>query len=204
MFTIVCLGDSITGAANLAHYLKWPHILELMLEAHCGPGQAQVLNRGIGGDTSAGMLARLDRDVLGERPGLVVLLAGGNDAGQQVPRAATAANLDAITAAVTTAGARLVGLQYHLVPHPGHEAEAWRHLPANNDLLATAVRNRAGTIADTAAAMAAGARHQPAAELVGVDGVHLNPGGELIYARTVFAALRRDGLLPAPAGAATA
>lgn len=199
MLTIVCLGDSITGAADLAHYLKWPHILELMLEARCGPGQAQVVNRGIGGDTSAGMLARLDRDVLSQRPGLVILLAGGNDAGQQVPRTTTAANLDAIATAVTSAGARLVGLQYHLVPHPGREAQAWRHLPANNDLLANAVQHHAGTIADTASAMAAGARCQPEAELVAVDGVHLNPGGELIYARTVFAALRRDGLLPAPA-----
>lgn len=200
MLTIVCLGDSITGAPDLAHYLKWPHILDLMIEAHSGVGQARVVNRGIGGDTTAGMLARLDREVLGERPGLVILLAGGNDAGQQVPRAATAANLDAIATAVTASGARLVGLQYHLVPHPGHEAEAWQHLPTNNDLLANAVRNHAGTIADTASAMAAGALAQPAAELVGVDGVHLNPGGELIFARTVFGALRRDGLLPIPPG----
>lgn len=196
MSVIVCLGDSITGGSNLANYLKWSHILELMCEARCGPGLVRVVNRGIGGDTTAGMRARLEKDVLSERPDVVVLLAGGNDAGQNVPREVTAANLEAITGALSLIRARIVGLQYHLVPHPGRKSEAWHHLPANNDLLATAVTAHGGIIADTAAAMADAARSQPAAELNGWDGVHLNPGGELVYARTVFAALLRGGLLP--------
>jgi len=195
--TIVCLGDSITGASDLARYLKWSHILAAMAAAACGPDRVVVHNRGIGGDTSAGMAARLDRDVLALHPDVVVLLAGGNDAGQQVARADTAANLAAIAGRISASGARLLGLQYHLVVHPGREAEAWRHLPANNDLLAAAVREVGGELAATDVAMAAAARTGPPAELTGPDGVHLSPGGELVYARTVFAALQRLGWLPA-------
>lgn len=191
MTTIVCLGDSITGASNLANYLKWSHILEAMCDARCGAGRVRVVNRGIGGDTTAGMLGRLGHDVLAEQPIIVVLLAGGNDAGKKVPRAETSANLEAIAAAVTAAGAKLLGLQYHLIVHPGAEDQAWRHLQANNDLLNTIVRRHGGQMADTARAMAAS--KCPPGELTGPDGVHLSPGGELVYARTVFAALVSHG-----------
>ncbi|MDA0578694.1 MAG: GDSL-type esterase/lipase family protein, partial [Verrucomicrobia bacterium] len=74
---IVCLGDSITGQPNLAGYLKWSFVLEAMCDAAKGPGRVQVVNRGIGGDTSAGALKRLQGDVLDERPDVVVILLGG-------------------------------------------------------------------------------------------------------------------------------
>jgi len=40
---------------------------------------ATLINAGIGGNTTAEMLARLDRDCLSHRPDLVILLAGTND-----------------------------------------------------------------------------------------------------------------------------
>lgn len=195
--TIVCLGDSITGACDLSRFIKWPQILDAMCEAACGPGRVRALNRGVAGNTTAQMLARLERDVLDEHPRIVVLLAGGNDAGQGVPRDGTAANLAAMLGRITGGGARVLGLTYHLVVQPGHETAAWRHLPANNDLLAEAVLRAGGGMADTARAIADAAEAVPPAELTGPDGVHLAPGGELVYARTVFAALRRFGWLPA-------
>ena len=192
--TIVCLGDSITGACDLALFIKWPQILDLLCAAACGRERVRVLNRGIAGDTTAGMLARLERDVLVNQPAIVVLLAGGNDAGQQVPRATTAANLAEITRRVGAGGARILGLQYHVIVHPEKPEAAWRHLPANNDLLAAAVTAAGGRVADTGAAMAASPLRP--AELVGADAVHLNPGGELIYAWEVFSALKQAGWLP--------
>ncbi len=196
--TIVCLGDSITGACDLAHFVKWPQVLDLLCEAACGPGQVVVRNAGIAGQTAGEMRERLERDVLAARPAIVVLLAGGNDAGRDVPRADTAAALTEICRRSVDAGARVLGLQYHLVVHPTQPDAAWRHLPRNNDLLADAVRGVRGEIVDTAAAIAAMTTMRPE-ELTGPDAVHLSAGGELVYARTVFAALRRLGWLPSTA-----
>ncbi|MBA3686640.1 MAG: SGNH/GDSL hydrolase family protein [Planctomycetes bacterium] len=196
MRPIICLGDSITGGQDLRLYLKWPGVLAAMLAARCGEAAPAVINCGIPGDDSGGMLVRLADQVLAARPSLVVLLGGGNDTARGIPRERTAANLAAIAAQVVAAGAGLLGLQYHLVVHPEAEDQAWRHLPANNDLLAAAVRAHGGRIVDTAGAMARAASAQPPAELVAPDAVHLNPGGELVYARAVFDALEAGGWLP--------
>lgn len=194
-FTIACLGDSITGTCDLSRFVKWPEILALLCEARCGAGRTAVINRGIAGNTTAQMLDRLP-EVLAAPPQVLVLLAGGNDAGQDMPREATARNLREIVSRASGAGARILGLNYHLVLHPGAEAQAWKHLPRNNDLLAEAVLGAGGSMTDTAAAMALALRSCPPSELTGPDAVHLSPGGELVYARTVFAALDRLGWLP--------
>ncbi len=70
---IVCHGDSITAGANLADEEKYPEILKTLVP------HSTVLNAGIGGNTSAQGLARLEKDVLSHSPNLVVLLFGTND-----------------------------------------------------------------------------------------------------------------------------
>lgn len=62
-----------------------------------------VINAGIGGNTTAEMLARLQRDVLAHRPDLVVLMAGTNDccnSAKLADPAATAANYAALADAI--------------------------------------------------------------------------------------------------------
>ena len=83
--TILCLGDSITGWSDLSRWLKWSHILEAMLEARCGAGAYRVLNHGIGGNTTADLLGRLQEDALAVRPDIVTLLISGNDAYRSFP-----------------------------------------------------------------------------------------------------------------------
>jgi len=61
---VVFLGDSITEA--------WPDL------AHAFP-DIKVANRGISGDTTRGVLARLQGDVLTLEPAGIVLLIGTND-----------------------------------------------------------------------------------------------------------------------------
>lgn len=68
---IVCLGDSIT-AGVLKKGENWPEILS-------GKGETSYINKGIRGDTSAGMLTRFFRDVVEERPSSVLMMGGGND-----------------------------------------------------------------------------------------------------------------------------
>ena len=185
---VICLGDSITGNSDLRHYLKFSHILDLMLEARRGSGSTVVLNRGIGGNTTADVLKRLDKDVLQEKPDIVVLLLSGNDAGNKSQdRGVTRANLEKIVGQIKAGGGRVLMLQYHLVPNPEHPETAWRHLITNNDLIAQVAAGQQAPVLDMGPPFAAAAKTARIGELASaVDGVHLNPGGELIYARQIF------------------
>jgi acyl-CoA thioesterase I len=71
-----------------------------------------IKNRGVSGDTSGEVLARLNR-VLEEQPDMVILLVGGNDALQQVPVETTFQNISSIISAFQEKGASviLVGVQ---------------------------------------------------------------------------------------------
>jgi len=66
VFRIVCFGDSITAG-------KYPEFLE---EQH---SDFQVLNAGVGGNTTGQGLARIEEDVLRHRPDVVLILFGTND-----------------------------------------------------------------------------------------------------------------------------
>jgi acyl-CoA thioesterase I len=77
---IVALGSSSTAGAGATEALRsYPAVLERRLRAALGL-PVTVLNRGIGGEMADAMAARLDRDVLAERPDLVIWQVGGNSA----------------------------------------------------------------------------------------------------------------------------
>jgi lysophospholipase L1-like esterase len=78
---IVALGSSSTeGAGASEPAATYPARLEAALR-EAWPGRlVQVTNAGRSGETSAEMLARLERDVLARRPQLVIWQAGGNEA----------------------------------------------------------------------------------------------------------------------------
>ncbi|MCC9607948.1 GDSL-type esterase/lipase family protein [Blastopirellula sp. JC732] len=65
-----------------------------------GFGDMKVANRGISGDTTRGMLLRLDEDVLSLHPKAVVMLMGTNDLEEGAEPATIAANLKLIIAAL--------------------------------------------------------------------------------------------------------
>ncbi len=214
---IVCLGDSITGQPNLASYMKWSFILEAMCDAAKGPGAVQVVNRGIGGDTSAGALKRLQGDVLDETPDGVIILLGGNDAGQKRPPTDVKADLETIVRKVKGGGAKVLLLQYAVLPNPASPETAWVHLDDNNALIAEIAAAEQVPLLDMAMAMGEALKNQRVTELKGrdgngiatwetrpltqahlvsaSDGVHLSPGGELVFARAIFEKLSRLGWL---------
>ena len=72
MRTIVCHGDSLTEGSDLEKNYTWPHLVENKIKVN-------VINNGIGGDTSGGLLARFHQDVVQNQPELVVILGGTND-----------------------------------------------------------------------------------------------------------------------------
>jgi acyl-CoA thioesterase-1 len=77
--TIVAIGSSSTeGAGASSGSASYPSRLEALLKRRF-PGTAiRVLNRGIGGEEEADMLARFDRDVIAEKPDLVLWQVGSN------------------------------------------------------------------------------------------------------------------------------
>ncbi len=87
---IVMLGDSLTEAG------PWTDLT----------GCLQIANRGIGGDTTTKLRNRLD-DIVALRPRAVFLMIGVNDITLGHPRDTTLANLRAIVARLSGAGAQV-------------------------------------------------------------------------------------------------
>jgi acyl-CoA thioesterase I len=85
--TVIAFGSSSTqgaGASSPAH--AYPALLEANLRRLLGAGATvKVVNRGIGGQDADDMLARLSRDVLSQKPDLVIWQTGTNDPLRKVP-----------------------------------------------------------------------------------------------------------------------
>jgi acyl-CoA thioesterase I len=93
---IAMLGDSLTAGYGVAPEQAIPARLEAALKAE-GRQNIAVLNHGVSGDTTAGGIDRLDW-MLGDKPEIVMVELGANDALRGVDPAATERNLDAIVA----------------------------------------------------------------------------------------------------------
>src|SRR5258708_26668683 len=90
---VLALGDSLTAGFGLSPKESFPARLQAKLAA--AGVDAQVVNGGISGHTSAGGLARLDW-ALAHHPHVVPLELGANDAPRGIDPRATYANLDKI------------------------------------------------------------------------------------------------------------
>jgi acyl-CoA thioesterase I len=90
---IAVLGDSLATAYGLAIEEGFPAQLERRLRAE--GFDCVVLDAGVGGDTTAGGLARLDW-ALADQPSHVIVELGGNDGLRGLPPEQMEQNLDAI------------------------------------------------------------------------------------------------------------
>ena len=74
--TIVALGDSLTEGYGVEEHQAYPALLEARLQKE--GFSCTVINAGISGETSSGLLSRIDR-VLLLKPDIVILCTGAND-----------------------------------------------------------------------------------------------------------------------------
>jgi len=72
MKTLICHGDSLTEAGELDRRAIWPSLVETRIKM-------KVVNSGIGGDTTGGMLSRFYPSVIQHQPDFVLIMGGTND-----------------------------------------------------------------------------------------------------------------------------
>jgi len=102
---ILALGDSLTAGFGLGPGQGFvPQLQKALNEKGI---QAEVLDGGVSGDTTAGGLSRLDW-ALADKPDLVILELGANDMLRGTDPAETRANLDAMLAKLKAAKARVL------------------------------------------------------------------------------------------------
>ncbi len=96
---IVALGDSLTEGVGASSYERgYIGLLKKRFDI-------DIVNKGVSGDTTKRGLARLDSDVLLLHPDIVIVLLGGNDFLQQVPREEVFKNLENIITRIQKNGA---------------------------------------------------------------------------------------------------
>ncbi len=79
MLNIICFGDSIAEGGDFDKPKRWTSLLQARLDEKF-PEDYRVINKGIGGNTSAQGLDRFCDDVLPWLPGLLLVEFGFNDA----------------------------------------------------------------------------------------------------------------------------
>ena len=90
MKTLVCHGDSLTEGSDLDSQSIWPLLVESRLPL-------KIINSGIGGDTTGGLLGRFYPDVVQHHPDYVLVLGGTNDLWWDLDLKLIQANIFAMT-----------------------------------------------------------------------------------------------------------
>jgi lysophospholipase L1-like esterase len=161
-------------------------------------GQLQFANRGIGGDTSRGLLFRFDEDVLDLNPIAIVIGIGSNDMSRNGEPAATEANIACMIEKVR-AHAPATPVILCCVP-PRSDKDAPARPGAMEDLNA-----RIGQLAksdehllciDTFSPFVT-ARHEPIMQYFREDKVHLAKAGYVEWGKLLKAAFHTLGVHPA-------
>jgi acyl-CoA thioesterase I len=113
---VVFLGDSLTAGLGLGVADAYPAVLGQRFAAQGQP--IRVINAGVSGDTTAGGLRRLDW-LLRQKPDVVVVGLGANDALRGADPAEIERNLREILRKSRAAGARVLLLGMRIPPNYG-------------------------------------------------------------------------------------
>jgi lysophospholipase L1-like esterase len=151
----------------------------------------KTANRGISGDTTRGMLIRLEADVLSLKPKAVVLLMGTNDLEEGAAPEVVADNLKLIVAALKKHRADMPIVLCQVMPSSASKKRPADAIKKINELYAAAVKGDPQiTVIDTWALFADASGDARAAEFP--DLLHPNDAGYAMWAaalRPIFATL---------------
>lgn len=160
---IVIVGDSLVAGVGAS---KDADIVSVLSERL---GE-KVINAGISGDTTEGVLERLDRDVLVHNPRIVVVIIGGNDFLRRVSKEKTLGNVESILEKIKSTGAItiLVGIDTLVYNSSYRSIASTYNIPFISNLLGS-VRKDSALMSDT---------------------IHPNDKGYLIFADEIEKELR--------------
>ena len=113
---VLDFGDSLTAGYGLPAGAAFPAQLGAWLRAH--GVAARVVDAGVSGDTTTDGLARLDW-ALADKPDLVILALGANDALRGIDPETVRANLDKMLQKIKAAGAEVLILGMRAPPNWG-------------------------------------------------------------------------------------
>jgi acyl-CoA thioesterase-1 len=115
---VLTFGDSLTAGLGLPAEAAFPSRLEARLKAD-GVG-VHVVNAGVSGDTTTDGLARLDW-ALADKPDIVILELGANDALRGIEPSIVRANLEAMIGKIQASGAKLLLMGMRAPPNWGED-----------------------------------------------------------------------------------
>jgi len=114
---VVVLGDSLSAGYGLAQGTGWVALLDKRLKER--KADYSVANASISGDTTAGGRSRLPAVLAREKPSVVILELGGNDALRGLSLAASEANMKAMIEASQAVGAKVLLVGMRIPPNYG-------------------------------------------------------------------------------------
>jgi lysophospholipase L1-like esterase len=198
---IVCLGDSLTYGYGVRRSAVWPRLAAKL-------SGVSILNRGVNGITTAGMLGSFQRDVIAEGAEAVLLMGGANDILFDLDAAGAETNLGRMAQKALDAGIHtFIGIPTAFCPPIREDwlsmADFTSALPvytAYIQRLYAFVRERGCTGVDFHAALSAYAeKHGVPLRSLFIDGIHLNEQGHKIFAGCLAQALQKAGVTSSPA-----
>ena len=147
-----------------------------------------VLNRGVNGERSDEVRARFERDVIGSRPAVVVLIAGVNDVYQGLPSAHVIGQLRWMFDRARRAGIMVVAGT--IVPYNTATPDQNARMREINDWIRQQASPTSGiAVADTRAAVAAPGKPDTLSETA--DQLHPTPAGYRAMAEAIRPAIEQ-------------
>lgn len=175
---ILAFGDSLTAGYGLDQKQAWPTLLQHRINEK--GLDYRIVNAGISGDTTAGGLARLPALLAREKPRLVILELGANDALRGLSLSQAKANLDRMIKMSQAAGAQVLLVGMRIPPNYGsaYARKFQKMYPDlahahNTPLLPFLLEGVAGSF-----------------DLNLDDGIHPNAAGQRIVSKTVWKAVQ--------------
>jgi len=177
--TILFLGTSLTAGLGLEPDSAYPQQIQRKIDASRLP--YQVVNAGVSGETSAGLLRRLDW-VLRRPAEVIVVETGANDGLRGLPVSATRTTIGEILSRIRRErpNAAIVLVQMEAPPNLGQE-----YTSAFHAMFAELAREHGATLMPF---LLAGVAGEP--RLNQGDGMHPNNTGERIVTDNVWRALQ--------------